>query len=367
MLASLGDRLTACFRRVAVAGPLTAVVLGLLAVGSARAEEWTDVQGKSFDGTAVEALGPFALFTIKPTVGRWVPMQALPLPELARFSRAVKDHPARAKDWAEAKSTVTSELRDHLLKFDTQKLVPLSVAGRQEPAVIVVLFLNHASGDNWKVIWPSMDSMGALAKQTPRMVEFVVYGTGYTSSEWFSALKDASYAPWLLVDPEATDKLPSLQSYAPRDGYGMIALSRDGVPLFGAKNPDEDGVKEIWKKVTEFAALLDPAQPYAWKPLAYYRTAEHIAAHPTGRVEPEIVGSPIRAGALARHNVHAFTATLKVGADGGVTDVTDIKSETPIAPKVNDAIVKALKLAVVVPAIENGTPVASDYTYHYTE
>jgi hypothetical protein len=80
---------------------LSTLVLGF-ALSRAQGAVWTDANGKTFKGEAIEALGPFAVFSEQPTVGRCLPVQALPLQDLARFSEAVKNHPPRATDWAHA-------------------------------------------------------------------------------------------------------------------------------------------------------------------------------------------------------------------------------------------------------------------------
>jgi len=161
--------------------------------------------------------------------------------------------------------------------------------------------------------------------------------------------------------------LKTLNQFVPLKGYRAVAFNRDGVPLFGAFDPDEDAVKEFWKKVAGFVTLLEPANPLSWRPRAYLRTAEQIAAHPAGRVEPELVGYAIRPGSLARQNIRSFDATLKISADGVVSEATDLKSETPIPPKLQDAIVTTLRKAVFVPAFEAGQPVASEYVYRFRE
>jgi hypothetical protein len=161
--------------------------------------------------------------------------------------------------------------------------------------------------------------------------------------------------------------IKTLDLFVPRSGYRAVAFSRDGVPLFGTINPDEDAVQEFWKKVGGFVAMLEPANPFSWRPRAYLLTAEKITAQPTGHVEPELIGYAIRPGSLVRQNIRAFDAALKVSADGVVSAVTDLKSATPIAPKLHDAIVTTLMKAVFVPALENGRPVESEFTYRFRE
>ncbi|MBI2513299.1 MAG: hypothetical protein HYV96_15080 [Opitutae bacterium] len=354
------------FFRASVIGALSAAALILLPANLAHGEEWTDTQGKTFKGTAVEALGPFAVFAEQPTVGRCLPVQALPLAELARFSVAAKNHPPRADDWAEAKSALTAELRGHLEKMQQQKLVPFAVDGRPEPAVVVMVFLNKDAGDTWKLLWGSMEPIGKLAQLPPGFVECIAYGKNYSPSEWLSAIKDAG-APWSLVRIDDEPALTTLGEFVPRKGYRAVAFNRDGVPLFGAFDPDEDAVKEFWKKVAGFVAMLEPANPFSWRSRAYLRTAEKIAAHPGGRVEPELIGHAIRPGSLARTNIRAFDATLKVSVDGIVSEVAGLTSEANISPKLHEAIVTTLKKAVFVPALENGRPVASEFVYRFRD
>lgn len=352
--------------RSSTAGALTVGLLSLLLATSGRAEEWTDAQGKTFKADAVEALGPFAIFSEKPTVGRCLPVQALPLAELARFSAAVKSRPAHATDWANATGALTTDLRGRLEKVEQQKLVACVVDARPEPAVVVVLFLNKEAGDTWKLFWGSMESMGKLARLEPGFVECVGYGVNYGPTGWLDLVKGSS-APWSLVKLDAQPLLKTLAPFVPRSGYRVVAFNRDGVPLFGTINPDEDAVQEFWKKVGGFVAMLEPANPFSWRPRAYLRTAEKIAAHPQGRVEPELIGYAIRPGSLARQNVRAFDATLQVSAEGVVSEVAAIKTEASIPPKLREAIITTLKKAVLVPALENGKPVASEFVYRFRD
>lgn len=345
---------------------LSAGVLAFLTVSSARGAEWTDIQGKTFKGDAVEALGPFAVFSEAPTVGRCLPVQALPVEELARFTAAAKTRAPRATDWAHATSALTAELRGHLEKVEQQKLVPCVVDGRPEPTLVVVLFLNNEAGDTWKLLWGSMEPIGKLAQAAPGLVACVGYGVNYRTQGWLETVKDAG-APWSLVKLDDQPALKKLEDFVPRQGYRAVAFNRDGVPLFGTIDPDEDAVKEFWKKVAAFVALLDPTNPFSWRPRAYLRTAEQIAAHPTGHVDAELIGYAIRPGSLARQNIRAFDATLKVADDGAVSEVTDLKSETAVPPKLHEAIVAALKKAVLVPALENGQPVESEFVYRFRD
>lgn len=345
---------------------LAACVLCCLVLNGARAAEWTDSHGKTFKADAIETLGPFAIFSEKPTVGRCLPVQALPLTELARFTTTVKNSAPHAADWAQATGALTAELRGHLEKVAQQKLVPFSVDGRPEPAVVVVLFLNKDAGDTWKLFWGSMESMGKLGRLPPGLVECVGYGVNHGRTTWFDQVKDAP-APWSLVKLDDQPLLKTLDIFVPRSGYRAVAFNRDGVPLFGTIDPDEAAVQEFWKKVGGFVAMLEPANPFSWRPRAYLRTAQKIAAHPAGRVDAELIGYAIRPGSLARQKIHAFDATLRISAEGVVSAVTDLRSETPLPPKRHEAIVTTLKKAVFVPALENGQPVESEFAYRFRD
>lgn len=354
------------FTRTLAIAALSAVVVSILSANAARGEEWKDTQGKTFKGDAMEALGPFAIFSEQPTVGRCLPAQTLPLAELARFTAAVKKREPHATDWVHATGALTAELHGHLEKVEQQKLVPYLVDGRPEPAVVVVLFLNKESGDTWKLLWGSMEPMGRLGNLGPGLVECVGYGVNYRPIGWLDAVKDTS-APWSLVKLDDQPLLKTLKPFVPRKGYRAVAFNRDGVPLFGAFDPDEGAVKEFWKKVAGFVAMLEPANPFSWRARAYLRTAEQIASHPTGRIEPELIGYAIRPGSLARHNLRSFDATLKISADGVVSDATGFTSGTPIPPKLHEALDATLMKTVFVPALEDGKPVASEFIYRYRD
>ncbi len=345
------------------AGLLSAAVVGFAPSASAKNEEWQDIHGNTFSGTAVEALGPFAVFSVSNTVGRRLPMQALPLSQLVRFYQAVKDHPPRADNWEQAKSALTSELRGHLQKLEGKKLVSYSVAGHPEPELIVVFFVNQQAGDSWKILGPSWAPYSEIQKVYPGMMEALTFGMGYSRWEYEKMAADQN-APWLAADLEDEGALDMLQDYIPGNGYSIVAMTRDGVPLFSAVNPSQNETKKFWGVVGEFLSLLSPENPYSWKPVAWYRTAEQIAEHPTGRVGPELVGNPIRGDVLKRYKIYSFDAELGVKADGTVSDV-DLKKTASIPPKIGEAIQAALKMAVFVPAVDNGKPADGTFAYHF--
>lgn len=330
------------------------------------ADSWTDVNGQTFELRAVEAMGPFILFSSKPTLGRWLPAQALPLPELTRFSRAVDDHPPRSTDWASAAGALTSELRGHLQALEKQKLVPYAVDRQPEPAVIVTLYMNRHHRDTWRIMWPSMEPLADLSKRHPDILKCVLFGSNYTHREWIREIRDVP-TQCLFVSANDPAQLPTLRRFIPETGYGIMVLSRDGVPLFSESNPDEDAVKALWRRISEFVGLLDERNPHAWWALAYYRTAEKLGEHPQGRVEPELIGTPIVHDSLKKLKVESIDATLRVAPDGTVAEVTDVTSDRPLAPKIEEAIAAALKMAVLVPALEDGKPVEGHYVYRFRE
>ncbi|OIQ97107.1 hypothetical protein GALL_209320 [mine drainage metagenome] len=346
------------------AGVLSAAVLGLVPSASAKNDEWKDIQGNSFKGTAVEAVGPFAIFSVSDTVGRRLPMQALPLPDLTRFYEDVKDHPVRAETWAQAKSPLTQELIGHLKFVENKKTEPFDFKTRPEPELVVVFFVSNGLGDSWKLLGDSIAPYNKLQQMAPGYVEGVMYGL--RESRWqHYGMATSQGVPWLVTDLDDQPGLDIVNNFVPGDGaYSMVVLTRDGVPVFGAVNPNDDQIKKLWTEIEEFVMLQNPANPYSWRPLAYYRTAEQIANHPTGGVAAELVGNPIRDEVLRRLKIYSFDADMTVTAYGAVSDV-DLKENPSISPKIAEAIVAALKMAVFVPAVKNGKAVESSFAYHF--
>jgi hypothetical protein len=109
-----------------------ALAVSAIAAGP-KLEEWTDTQGNKFKGEASEALGPLAVFRTGQLTGRKLAFRFLTPPDCVRFYQATQNKPARAADWADAKSEVSADLRGHVTQLQGDKLVEFDVKGRPEP------------------------------------------------------------------------------------------------------------------------------------------------------------------------------------------------------------------------------------------
>ena len=154
---------------------------------------------------------------------------------------------------------------------------------------------------------------------------------------------------------------------APGRGESALnLLSRDGVPIAAAINPDEAAINQFFTDIEALLGLLHPANPHSWADRAHYLAGLQLARHQQDSAGPVLVGNPLVARTL--RNLHErgimrVEATIEVGADGKATAVA-IKEDPAISAKLSGDLAKALQqFSVFAPAVEKGQFVAAAYNY----
>jgi hypothetical protein len=111
--------------------------------------------------------------------------------------------------------------------------------------------------------------------------------------------------------------------------------------------------------------LLRPENRRSWKDRAYYLSVVQPVAYATGHCDPLLVGNPVIAEGLKQRRIFRFDAAVHVAAGGGVTQVV-FPPDTTLSPDIAGAIAGAFeKVAVFVPAVDNGKFVDGVYAYHF--
>ena len=335
----------------------------VLSAAPMKLEEWTDTQGAKFKGEPVEAFGPIGLFRTGKQTGRKLPFRFLKEEDCARFERGLQRHPARELDWSASKSEVSQDLLNHCQVVRDGKLVEADLRGRPEPIAFIIFYASNGEGPSWDMLGTASGPYWEIQKKHPGVVEGVLYGVRHSLSEHANMAKTMN-VPWLVTDFYKQANMETLRQFAPAEGFGLLVLSRHGVPLFSAPSPDKDTVT---KTLAELSALLDLMRPEnvkAWADRAYYEGAVRKSEYAKGKAEPLLVGNPLLPEGLRQRKIYQLEARLTVAADGTVSNA-ELVPEVPVPEKLAPALLAAFKKAVFVPAVENGVFVEGTYLYRY--
>ncbi|HUJ42371.1 MAG TPA: hypothetical protein VLW52_02070 [Opitutaceae bacterium] len=345
-------------------GLLVAVSTGGVSVAAAKSEPWQDSQGNRFRGEAAEVLGPLALFRTSETTGRRLAWRQLAPADCRRFYDRVRVLPPRAADWAEARGGISEELRGRVMRLEGNRLVPAELKGRPEPEFFILFFASHGEGKSWEMMGSAGPAYARLRQDYPGMVEAVFYGLRHTPAEHIDMAVGMNMS-WLVTDFRDQFKLEIISRFAPADGYALVVVNRDGVPLVYSGGENEAAVKRAMDELAGLLDLMRPDNPRSWKDRAYYLSIVQPVAYATGHCDPVLVGNPIIADGMKQRKIYRFDAAIHVAAGGSVAQVA-FPPDTTLAPDIAAAIEGAFqKAAVFVPAVDNGTFVDGVYAYHF--
>ncbi len=343
------------------------VVAAILAVGwspaSAKSETWKDSEGNRFRGEPAEVMGPFALFSTGSTSGRRIAFRLLTPEDCVRFYEEVRSKPARMSDWADARSPISRELFGRVLRVANGRLADAGLRGRPEPECFILFFAAHGEGKSWEMMGHAVPSYAKMQQEYPGMVEAVLYGLRHSRADHIDMAVRMNL-PWLVTDFSEQGRMNRISRFAPGDGYGMVVVSRDGVPLCSSGGDSDAAVRKVMDDLAGLLKVMDPVNPAAWKDRACFFRAVRPAAYAKGQCDPMLIGDPLRADALKQRGVSHFEATIQVAADGRVSDVT-VKPGGDLPAEFQAPIAEALRQAVFVPAVKDGRWMAGSCTYRF--
>ncbi len=338
---------------------------GLPITGRAAGEEWKDTQGNSFRAEPVGSLGPLALFRTKRTGGRMLAWRALSPGDCVRFYEQIRDKPARADDWTQAKSVISREIAGKVMRVQGDKLVEAELKGRPEPFFFILFFANNAVSKSWDMLGHSIAPFNQLQQAFPGMVEGLFLGMWHSSTE-HQSMAVSLKLPWLVADFYEEKSLATIAAFTPGDpeAFSMVVVNGDGVPVFSTTNPEDPELNKLFADLTGLLDLMRPGNPRSWQDRAYYLRAVQPVAHANDRSDPVLVGNPLVPEGLRKNGVLLVDATIEVAADGRVTDVV-IKPGANVPQKMIGPLGDALKKACVfVAAVDHGNFVAGTFNYH---
>ena len=326
-------------------------------------QEWRDPKGATFKGEPVEAIGPLVLFRTGGTTSKFMPMRGLPPEDCVRFHRATVGRPARAERWSEAKGQATSEFVGRLMRVDGGKLKAVDLTKVPEPELLIVLFRSRQSGASWHLFDNLSPFLNRVQRVYPGRVAPVVMSTWDSG---FNAAALPGNRNWNVVDPRKQAEMKLLSRFVPGGGFVMMLMTREGVPLFGGPANDIVEVTHFVDGVSNMLWQLNPANPRTARDRAHYLGAVRPVEFAQGKAEPLLLSDVFRVEGLRQNGIARIEAKIGVAADGSVAAVEMLpEAEMPAAlvPPLREAI---KKMALFVPAIEQGVPVSGDYRYSLT-
>jgi hypothetical protein len=328
----------------------------------AKISTWKDVQGATFRGEPTEILGPFVLFHTGNGYGKHLPLRAFSPEECRRIQAEIAPRPPRAGTFADAKGRATMELVGHVLRVDSVKLVPVDLAHRPEPELLLVLCGSHNDGEGWFMAGNMNPFYQRVQRVYPGLMEAIFLGTRHNGAE-HTEIATTSAMPWLVADFTQQGAMPTLTRFLPpEEGSSVALLSRQGVPLVTARGGEAQSLRVFLDQVAELLWLIAPANPAGWPDRLHYLNATRPVEFAQGHADPVLVGNPLRAEGLRKYGVKRIAARLAVAADGKVTPTLLSGVEDVPAPLVLP-LTTALAKAVVAPAIDRGQPVAGSLDY----
>ena len=331
---------------------------------SARSSQWKDAKGETFDANPSDIIGPWALFDDSTLV----PLSAMSPEDCVRFYNGLKNQPERAADWKQATSKVSAELYGRLLRYDggpdSHSLVTDVEAGRREPEFFIIFYTTDDKTHSWDLLSRSTPALYAkVVKEYPDLVQGVVFGVGENNAQDHYDNAVNTRGEWMYALFADENKMRTLQHRIPTNFYGIVIMTRDGVPLFAPPDSSTDEqIKDTFTRFEGMLAHMRPNDPKVWAATAHYLRAVQPVKYADGRCDPELLGNPLVAASLKAMNIFQVDATFHVGADGSVQSVEVTSPDMTEAQRkqFSDGFKKVSRFCA---AVDHGKFV--DGTYHY--
>ncbi len=337
-----------------------AATCALLPSASAKSEHWKNAKGESFEAAPSDILGPWALFDD----GTLLPLNLLTPEDCVRFYRGLKDVPPRAADWKNAQSKVSAELYGRLLHYNGNSLEGDNEEGRPEPEFYIIFYTNDDKVQSWDELSRSTPSLySKLVSEFPGLVQGVVFGHPQESIQDFMDVATNTKGEWMYTQFHEEVKMRTLQKTIPTNLYGIVVMTRDGVPIFGPESQTDEQVKATFAKFSGLLEHMRPQDMKGWGARAYYAKAVQPVAYADGKCDPVLIGNPLDEAKLRAMKVYKIDATFQVAADGTVTSV-EVNPEG-LQPNMVAMFTSGFKRGCLfVGAVDHGKFVDGTYKYH---
>ena len=330
-----------------------------------KSSEWKNAKGETFEANPSDVMGPWALFDDSTLL----PLSLLSDEDCVRFYQGLKERPARAADWKQAKSLVSEELFGRLLRYDgdaqSHTLVNDDESGRQEPEFYIIFYTTNDQTHSWDLLSRSTPGLySKLVKKYPGLVQGVVFGVGENSGQDHYNNAVNTKGEWMYAKFDDENKMRTLQHRIPTNFYGIVIMTRDGVPLFAP--PDSTTDEQVVSTFEKFSALLDhmrPDDPKGWVARAHYLRVVQPLEFANGHSDPVLMGNPLVESTLHLMKIYQIDATFQVAADGKITSV-EVKSADMLPNQLKQFSDGFRRGCLFVPAVDHGKFVDGTYLYH---
>jgi hypothetical protein len=348
-------------RRLPACLAIAAALFALATNAGAKSEQWKNAKGETFSASPSDIIGPWALFDD----GTLLPLSLLSNEDSVRFYEGLKDVPPRAADWKDAKSKVSSEVYGRLLHYSGNDIVKDDEAGRPEPEFYILFYVTNDENQSWNMLQRSTPELYAkMLKDHGDLVQGIVYGDGLTFviQDLFD-IAVHTHGDWLFADFGSEVLMRTVANMIPSNFYGIVVVTRDGVPLFGPDAATDDQVKDTFAKLTGLLDHMNPNDPKVWIARYHYFNVVQPVAFANGHSDPKLIGNPLIASTLRKMKIYKIDATFHVAADGKITSVDVTPYDMP--PKTVNMFTNGFQRGCVfVPAVDHGKFVDGTYAYH---
>lgn len=345
--------------RLSLSVAIAAACCGIATTALAKSQEWKKPDGSTFRADASDVIGPWALFDD----GTLLPLTALSDSDCVRFYEALKDKPARAADWKDAKSAVSAEIFGRLMRYSGSSLVMDNESGRIEPEFYMVFFATGDRNQSWNMLSGSTPGLYAdLMKAHPGLVQGFVFGVQEEQQDYFDTATNTK-GDWMWAQFDVEVLMRKLQKMIPSNLYGILVVTRDGVPLFGPEANNDEQIKAIFGRFNGMLNHMRANDTIVWRARAHYLRAVQPVEYANGKCDPLLMGNPLDESKVRQLKIYKIDATFQIAADGTITSV-DVKPDG-MAPDMVKMFSSGFKRGCIfVPAVDHGRFVDGTYNYH---
>lgn len=320
--------------------------------------EWRNDRGEQFRATPVEALGPFALFSVEAKTNRLLKFRVLSAADCVRFHHAIASRPPRAARWTEAQGMLTRELVGRIRPVADWDRASGDLASLPEPELLLIYFHTpHAPPEEAAAQDPILSSFEPFARRVRRVYPGRVEVVVAVARPGATGLPPASTV-WMTADAEGLAEVGSLRGFMRTVTSGLLLITREGVPIASGPVRDVPTLARILDHASALLWDLNPENRRTLPDRAHYRHVVRSAQFSVGAAPPEMLADPVPVDMLRRLGVTRLDARLELDPGGRVTQLTLRPTpELPgaLADKLHAAICRS---DVFLPAVQDGKPVA---------
>jgi hypothetical protein len=322
---------------------------------------WKTTDGNKFRGEPAGIIGPLAIFKTGKVDSSKILLTLLAPADCVRFYNELDALGIRGDDWANASGRITKEIYGAARHLDNGHLVEVSLDGVPEPEYVLLARAIYDRKRTWDVMKFAIDEYKSLKEQFPTKFEAFFHGERMGELAYLEVATDINL-PWLIPDLADRNRMDSIRELLPTNGPALLLVTRGGTIVAGTYKDDEAEVNKTMATIAQLFALDRRGAIASMKEREYFYRAVQPVEFASGSCDPLIVADPISREALKLAGVTKLEATIEVGADGSVTNLT-MSEDNTLTEELSGNLSKALSRARFVPAVTNGEWVAGTFKY----